>query len=523
MLTFTLVVIMVVGLAGLIVKFAAPKLAERAGSYYAEYCHLEWREYCVALLLLGVIIAPTTYWVGGKMSIAEQLTYHEFYNGVETAAVEHVETCEKGRSSETDANAGRSNCEYTYVCGSYTYRYEVPVTKYRTVSDGKGGTKTESYTVWETRYADANIHCPYLTHEFTYSIHDSLPGGSHDLPGTYGDGQPTAWGDRGIPADIPLGPPAEWLESKRRLDAGDPRPVTRMYEYDNFILAAKDDMLLPYSEDVEQLLADGLLPDHTENILDDPTYGPIDSLANKLSFVGITPPEGEEPWQEALNGLNGALGMTLRGDVHMVIIDAKRVPSKVNYVNALKAYWLGDHFGRKAVAKNSIIIAVGVRGSTVEWAEASTGMPYGNEVMLEALSTRFEEKNIPFTPEAIIGNPRLQVVGTGDKAEPKLTLAESPGVIEKTILKDFPFVRASMECKDEDDGESCLGFGHLISKLEPSMGAKLTMGTIVFFISLMLWGAAYYFEWFGWLTNRTEQSERHRQRVHDRYGRYGRM
>ncbi|MBP9738802.1 hypothetical protein KBD20_03880, partial [Candidatus Saccharibacteria bacterium] len=92
MLTFTLAVILVVGLTGLAIKFAAPKLAQRAGSYYSEYCHLEWREYFLALTLLGIIIAPTIFWVGGKMSIAEQLTYKEFYNGVETAALEH-ESC----------------------------------------------------------------------------------------------------------------------------------------------------------------------------------------------------------------------------------------------------------------------------------------------------------------------------------------------------------------------------------------------------------------------------------------------
>ncbi|MBP9738352.1 hypothetical protein KBD20_01550, partial [Candidatus Saccharibacteria bacterium] len=468
------------------------------------------------LTLLGIIIAPTIFWVGGKMSIAEQLTYKEFYNGVETAALEHVTTCSEGYDGDSEAS-GRSNCTYVYVCGSYTYE----TTESRQVyagSDSKGNPQYRTEYYQQSHSAD--IECPYLTKEYQYEILDSLPGGSHDLPGVYGASQPVAWGERGIPRDIPLGPPAEWTASKQRLDAGDPRPVTRMFEYDNYILAAQEDMLLPYSEDIEAYREDGILPDHTQNILEDPTYGPLDSLANKLSFVGVEPPVGEEKWQESLNGLNAALGMSLRGDVHMVIIDAKLVTSKVKYVNALKAHWLGERFGRKAIAKNSVIIVVGVTGNKVQWAEASTGMPYGNEVMLEAISTRFQGTEVPFTPEKVIGNPRMQMKGVGDNAEPKLTLAETPGVIEGVILRDFPFLRASMECEDKDDGESCLGFSHLVSKLQPSTGAKLTMGSIVFLISLVLWGLAYYFEWFGWLANRSGQEDRHRQRVHDRRYRY---
>jgi len=513
MFTFILIVLLLVGLSGLIVKYAAQRYVEQAGEYQRQYFHLDWREYAAALVLMCVVITPITYKIGDSLSVAEQLRYQEFYNGVETTALENVTTCTKGQSSRSSASSGRSNCNYSYDCGNYTYYTQESRQVYAgTDSDGNAQYRTEYYE--ESHQAD--IYCPYLTKEYRYEILDSLPGGSHTLPQVYGATEPVAWGDRDVPGDIPLGPPEEWVKSKERLDIGDPRPVTRMYTYDNFILATQEDAYLPFSADIDQYREEGILPDHTENILDDPTYGPLDSLANKLSFVGMEPPGGEERWQEALNGLNAALGMTLRGDVHMAIIDESKVTSQVKYVNALKAYWLGPDFGRKAVAKNSIIMAVGVRGDTVQWAEAITGMPYGNEVMLEALSARFAGKDVPLTPEAVIGNPRLRMVGVGDDAEPKLTLAEDPGIIEEIILDDYPFARASMKCEDKEDGEACIGFADLVSKLEPSTSAKLAMGSIVIFISLIFWALAVIFDWFGWLTRPREQQARHQQRLQDR-------
>lgn len=201
----------------------------------------------------------------------------------------------------------------------------------------------------------------------------------------------------------------------------------------------------------------------------------------------------------------------------MVIIDDKLVDSHVKYLTALKAYWLGDHFGRRAIAKNAIIIVVGVKQDKVRWSETSTGMPFGNEVMAEQLSLRFAEDNkVPLTPQAVIGNPRLQMRGMGENAKPKLTMSENPGVIEKTILKDYPFLRASMGCKGDDDGKSCLGYDNLVSKIEPSSGAKVTMGAIAVLIALILWGLAVPFDWYGWITNPRSQSELRSQRLRDR-------
>lgn len=508
MFSFEVVVVGIVALVGLVAKFRVDRVRQREDVYlYYPALHIEWGEYAVALVLISLVITPVFYSIGEKLSVSEQLVYEEFYNGVETDAVEHSRACRAG-SSGSSRSSGRSNCRYVYRCGSYTFQeaYQFP----ETYINANGDVAMRLETRWRTVRAD--IECPHLTHEFTYTIHDSLPGGDHQLEGVYGAEEPTAWDEAVvIPADIPLGPPEEWRESRRRLDANDPRPVTRMFEYDNFILAAQEDLLLPYVDDIDSYLDAGLLPDHTENILEDPLYGFHKSWANKLSFVGVTP-DNEAAWQEALNGLNGALGMTLRGDVHMVAIDASLVSSKVQYVNALKAYWVGERFGRRAVAKNAIIVVIGVDGDKVAWAEATTGMPYGNDVMLEAISSRFEGAGIDFTPEAVIGNPRLEFVEDGEgEEEPVARLAEEPGVLEAVILRDFPFARASMECADEEDGESCLGFGHLVSKIEPSLTARIAMGVFVVIISGVLWYLAAVYEWFGWVAHPKQSHDQRRK------------
>lgn len=517
MFGFSFLMVVLVALVGgaavLIVNYI-----RKQDNYWQEYLHIGPAEFVVALFALGLIVAPVTYHIGSALSINEQLRYEEFYNGVETDAIEYYRDCESGHSGGSESS-GHSNCELTYVCGSYTWEELYYVTVYETTIDSEGNSHTTSHQEPRYRTVRSNIYCPYLTQEFTYQINDSLPGGEHHLPGVFGDEVPTAWdANVAIPGNIPFGPPAEWLAAKARLDAGDPRPVTRIFEYDNYILAANEDMLLPYSEDVDAYLAEGILPEHTRDIMSKPLYGYSKSYADKLSFVGVDPPGGEAVWQEALMGFNGALGMTLRGDVHMVIIDASLVDSKVQYLNALKAYWLGDTFKRRTVAKNSIIIVVGVTDGEVVWGEASTGMPYGNEVMLESISGRLGREDVPLTPEALIGNPRVvfTVDAAGEK-EAQAVLAESPGVLEQVILHDYPFARASMTCNDKEDGESCVGYSNLISKLQPSTSSKVWMAIVVFFISLLFWAAAAYFEWFGWVTpwvtSWSQTKERHQERV----------
>lgn len=463
--------IICVAIGVLITGFIARYFANDVSAY--SYVHIDNKEFGIGAGIILVVILPIIWVVGSNLSIAQQLRYQEFYNGIETEALEYVRVCNAGRSGSS-ASSGRSNCDHVYDCGSYSW----------TETTYNAATET-----WETTTRWADIYCPYLTHEYEYEIHDSLPDGEYRFPRAYSGPESRAWDPSiGIPNSIPEGPPREWLEARERLDANDPRGVTRLYDYDNFILAAEEDLLLPYSEDIDRYLEAGLLPEHTQDIMSEPLFGFRASDANKMQFVNVSPREPEALWQEYLQDFNGALGMTLRGDLRIVAINANDVTSPVNYIEALKAYWIGPDFERRAIAKNAIIVVLGIDDNEVVWAEATTGMPFGNDVMLENISGRFNREAPEFSIQEVLGDPTLTI-------QEELILSESPGILEQIIFEDFPFSRASMSCSDDDDG-GCVGFSNLVNRLEPSTGTKIAMFIVAMLASGVLWLIAANVEFF---------------------------
>lgn len=500
----------VVAVSGLVVMFGVKWMQSHS-------LHVSWSEYIAGLIIALLVVLPSVFAIGKAWSTAEALTYQEFYNGVETSATVQVVDCRPGQSGDSRAS-GHSNCSHEFDSGlRYSFTEEYYVTEPDGVDeDGNPKTKRvrKERTVW------ASIYFPYATKEYAYFIADSL-GGDYRFPHAYvKDGE--GYEGRSIPGDIPRGDPAEWLDAKAHLDEGDPRPVTRMFSYDNYILASQDELLLPFSEDVEQFKEAGILPDHTANILSNPLYGFSGSYADKLSFVGVEV-EDEAAWQQSLMGFNAALGTEFQGDLHMVLIDSSLVSSPTSYLNALKAYWLGEDFGRRAIAKNAIIVVAGVRGDSIVWAQASTGMPYGNGPMLQHLSSQLPGTTLD--PLQVIGDPRIVVTpGVGEEDDAvELTVSATPGVLEQIVLQDFSFQRACMECVD-DNGDQ-IGYKDLVSMIEPQWWQWMIMIVIVAVLTFGFWFAAANFNMFGWLPGvKSEPRERRDDRFDGRYDayRYGR-
>ncbi len=453
--------------------------------------NISWREFIAGVLLPLIFVLPAVFFIGKALSVDEALRYEEFYNGVETSTAMNAENCYPGTSG-TSAFSGFSNCDHQYNTGiSYSWEEVYYVSHTECDSDGKNCT-TESER--KTRTETAFIYNPYATVEYHYEITDSL-GGSYTFPAAYvKDGEGYQGGD--LPADLPRGDPQEWIDAKARLDAGNPRPVTRMFGYDNYILASQDELLKPFSKNVERYKEEEILPEHTQGILQNPMYGYNDSFASKVSFVDVEVAD-EAAWQESLMSFNAALGSSLRGDLHLVLIKDSLVESPTDYLNALKAYWLGEDFGRRAIAKNAIIVVAGVRGNTVEWGIASTGMPFGNEVMLQGIEANLPDT--PLKPEEVIGSPRTVISpdsnDDGDD-EVKVSLSETPGVLERVVLDDYPFKRACMTCSD-DEGE--IGYADLVNKIEPQPWQWGIMITVVGILALVWWYFAGIFDLFGWL------------------------
>lgn len=474
----TLIAIGVAGVLGLLVMLGFHAFASE--DFYGNDRSVRWSEYAVVITLMAAVIAPSVSAIGNTLSVAQLLSYQQFVNGVETAAHDNVTICYAGHAGSDDS-AGRSNCTHTYVSGHYTWTWIETVTT--CTSDSKGNQScTTSYVM---HYETSAIYTPYTTREHTYSIDSSMGGAgnmSYTFPYAYLDENPTRFpqSDRAIPGDILRGAPADWTEADTRLKAGDPRAVTKISDYDNYILASNDEVLKTYGARMDEYLKAGLLPDHTANINADPITGPSRSQADKVSFVGVNVSD-PNTWQRSVMRFNAALGMKLQGDLHVVLIDAAKVPSSdaVPYTQALKAYWQSDAFGKRALAKNGIILVLGVdtQKNVVDWSNASTGMPFGNETMIQYMRDELPGKALE--PNLLFGTPRTVI--NGDKAT--VTLSTPRGVVEDIVFDKATFKRARMSCNDN----TCVGYKDLVSQIEPTFEQKTWMVVVTALISLALW------------------------------------
>ena len=444
---------------------------------------ITWGEYFVVGIALSAIVAPLVSVIGTNLSIGEQLQYKQWLNGVEKEVVDSVIQCNQGYASSYSASTGQSNCAHSYVSGYYNWYWTETITT--CTSDSKGNQSCTSTTVTHTETAP--IETPYATREHSYAIESWMYNGEggqmrYSFPGAYLDTNPVPHpaSKRDIPASIPRGAPVDWQDAKNRLDAGDPRAVTKEGTYNNFILASKDDLLRTYGPRLDEYKAAGLLPDHTANITTDPVKGPSRSQADKVSFVGVNV-QDENAWQKSVMRFNAALGTQLQGDLHVVLIDAAIVPwsDAVPYTQSLKAYWQSEHFGRWAIAKNAIILVMGVdkATNTVAWADATTGMPFGNETMIEFLKAYLP--GTPLVPDLLFGKPVTVVDGT----KASVTHPAPQGKVEHLVFEQAPFKRFSMSCEKE----SCIGYKDLASKIKPTTTAIVWVSIITVLISIGLW------------------------------------
>ncbi|HEY8886670.1 MAG TPA: hypothetical protein VIM31_04205 [Candidatus Microsaccharimonas sp.] len=484
MILALLITAAIVAVSGLALKYFVPMILRDSN------WSISWREFIAGLIVAYLVAMPAVFIAGKALSTADALRYEEFRNGVETSTTVNVEACEPGESG-SNAASGHSNCENEYNTGeTYTYT-EI---YYVTVDDGcdAKGENCKSHQEMRTRTEVAFIYNPYATKEYTYTVTDSL-GGSYTFPYAYvKDGE--GYGGKAIPADIPRGDPADWTSAKKRLDEGNPRPVTRLFDYNNYVLASHDDLLKPFSKNVKRYLKEGILPQHTKNITTNPLHGFNNSTADKVSFVGVKV-SNPKAWQASLMTFDAALGSKLQGDLHLVLIDSSLVDNSTDYLNALKAYWLGDDLGRRAIAKNAIIVVAGVQGDTIKWGMASTGMPFGNEVMLRGIVNFLP--NTPLNPKQVIGDPHTVVTPSqGGKDDVAVTLSDKPGVLERVVLQDFPFQRACMDCKN--DGKQ-IGYANLVVDIEPKPWQFGIMIGIVSLLALVWWFIAGRYEFFNWI------------------------
>jgi hypothetical protein len=348
-------------------------------------------------------------------------TFYEFWNGSEVATSTNLVKCERD-----------GNCKHDYDCDPYT------VVTTETYTDEKGNTKSRPVT--KTEYHS----CPYSHEETDYIITTTL--GDFIAGDSLMTGEQFRW-NKEIPGGRQSAPVA-WLEAKSRIDSGNPSGVTQLHKYKNFILAADTTLFKNYSDKIDSLLAENLLPT--------PVAG-VHSLyqANKAYSVGDTKIDMTS-MNSQLTQLNGFVGAELRGDMHIVFIEASKAGDPTDYTNALKAHWSSEAVGKNAIAKNTLTLVVGVKQKddkpVVDWAKGYTGMPVGNEGLIQEFSNL---KGVSIDGN-FIGSPKF-VPSTSQ-------YVMTNGAVEKMVTGKFKFARVSMSASDANDTGS--GFSYLSDSWE---------------------------------------------------------
>lgn len=375
----------------------------------------------------ALLINPLTYVIGMQIAKQDAVTFREYWNGYEAAADTENITCTRDGS-----------CRNEYNCDPYT----VLVTKTRSVSDGKGGTKTETYTETETRYH----RCPYSTQETTYTVSTTL-GDTYTIASHLMTGP--QWRERAIPGGQVTTAPARWQQVADRIAAGAPGPVTEVNTYENYILASSLTLFQKYEGDIETLTAANLLPTPARGVTD------LYHATKAYNVAGAVEDSKMATYATDVAYLNGAVGDDLHGDVHVVFVPSKIEAGPDNYTNALQAYWQSDAMGKDAISKNAIVIVMGVNNTKIEWARSFTGMPVGNEALMTQFQT--DLRDVRLTND-LIGRPTLNLKGGQIK--------HTDGIIENMLWGKNAFVRVSMS----GDGVEGAGFDYLKSDIQISSG-----------------------------------------------------
>jgi hypothetical protein len=431
---------LITAVIGLIVRFAM--------IWFRAKGEITWHEYGVAMAVITVVLAPLVAWIGMQIAISNNITFNQYLNGYEKQTRWEKITCERDGS-----------CEYDYNCDPYI----VMVAYECNCSSDKNGTHCSTCYRPETRYHQ----CPYVTEEWTFVVQTSLDDytiAAHVFPDNPDKHRWRSY--ESVPQYVinqaGVGIPPFWAAADTRVRTRHPGPVTKRGSYPNYILASDLTILKQYSNAIEGLKRQNLLPNISIDVHD--YY-----MANKVHFVGVRPEQNGTTgaqWQTAVMYFNEELGPKLFGDLHLVLVgDPKVVDSPDEYSQALKAYWQNRKvWGDNALMKNAIVVVIGTQdGKTISWVRSITGMPLGNESMIEYLDSI--PRGSPLTPEFLLGKLPEQFHPDVSKG-PHIGL-DTTGAIKRIVFgldhPDTKFIRVSMGGHSKTGG---IGPGYLYLKNE---------------------------------------------------------
>ena len=189
---------LVVGVLGFLIKW---------GLDYKEHkLALDNNEFAVATIIVLLIFVPLTAWIGTKVAINNQLTFHENWGGYETQAERIVSSCQRD-----------GNMKNYYKGDPYKYEWDT----HDDEVDSKGRHHSVTHHHSETRYH--NI--PFCSEEWTFVVRTTL--GDYTIADRNLPDNPNEYRYRAyvsVPDYLDHGTPDFWTLAKHRLDSGNPAP-----------------------------------------------------------------------------------------------------------------------------------------------------------------------------------------------------------------------------------------------------------------------------------------------------------
>jgi len=443
---------------------------------------------CSAITLFLVFaLNPLIVHVGKNMAVSHQTSYQEFLEGVELQPYPVVHECYE---SEWDGTS-TGGCAHTYDVDSYQV-FVAEKGHDEPNEDGKG----THYVVDEPAHYETHYRQrPYTTTETDWIIPTTVGDfevGTNWLPENpeYHRLMPK-WGqdpNEGLAGGLSSGTPPAWTAANNRVTSGHPGPVVKEHTYMSYLLASVNTRLRAYSSDVSRFQKMGVLPDLKHDVY---SYYFSDSVYFAGANVG-----NPADWQNKLAKLNSLVGPNLQGRLYVVVVDANKVSEHetTQYITALTAYWQSAHFEKWAVSKNAIIVALGTKnGARVDWSDAATGMPGGNEALLYDLSHNLT--GTAYTADALFGD--LTLATAKNNKGYTVSATGNDGALGKIIFGPDKFQRVHMSTLAYLKGDVAITGGEkaLIFFVNP-------LFSLIAWAVIALWGVPAYQTW------RTSRSQR---------------
>lgn len=420
-------------------------------------------EFVTWMTVFSLVISPVMGFIGWNKANQQRLLRNEFWHGWELLAEPVVTDCYRD-----------GPCTHEYRCDPY--------------EDCRNVCKTDTDTGVTTceRVCETKYHsCPYCTQEVDYVVRTTL--GDFIIDDDVFTENPQVWRPfdmQGIPGNVQRGPSQFWKDAEQRVNSGNPGPVTKVMQYENPLLASDLTTLKNYSAEIDQFMSLGLIPSPVNQVYD---HYQVD----EVEFVGFTP-TNERDWQYWLHRLNAPFGDDLQGDMRVVIVNNEYAEANpIAYAIALKFNWQDElMWGDNLASKNTFVLILFTRDNqTISSATAITGMPLGNEYLIERVDTVLTGK--PLDPIALFGTSKgeiyLKTYPPEEKKDPKLKvnpLHNAPGHVEDLVwgLSDpaTKFSRVSMS----------KNFAYLWKEVVPKPEDQAEVRNWMIFIGLIGWAIA---------------------------------